>query len=201
MAGHTSPPALESAKPRIDKHTRLLIALSLAVAILITIPFVLRVFGLVRPFLVPTAGMAPAIAPGDHVLMEGLTYLGREPKRGEIIVFATENTPGLPSGTLYVKRVAALPGERVRIEEGQLIINGQALALSNALGQIRYTVPKPNPLSINSDFLVAADSFFVLGDNTVNSLDSRYWGSVPRRNIKGLITFCYWPPSRAGNVY
>lgn len=61
--------------------------------------FLLRITGLVRPFSVPTGAMTPAVSSGDHVVMEGVTFLTRKPRRGDIVVFKTDGIAGLPSNT------------------------------------------------------------------------------------------------------
>jgi signal peptidase I len=162
----------------------------------------LRVLGLLRPFTVPTAPMAPAIAAGDRVLMEGITFLGREPRRGDIVVFRTTGiSPTLRSGEIHVQRVAGEPGERLRMEGGELFINEQRVVLSNAAGEIRYSQP---PAHVNSpakiDIIIPDGCYFVLGDNSPHSFDSRWWGTVPRRNIIGRIWCCYSPSQRIGRV-
>jgi signal peptidase I len=82
--------------------------------------------------------MAPAVSPGDHVMMEGITYLTRNPSRGEVVVFKTDGIDSLPPGQIYVKRVAGEPGDSLRISDGKLFVNGQRVALSNAVGEITY---------------------------------------------------------------
>jgi signal peptidase I len=153
----------------------------------------LRILGLVHPFFVPTGAMTPAVAAGDHVMMEGMTFLAREPRRADIVVFRTDGIASLPPAQFYVMRVAGEPGDHLRISEGKLLINDKYVALSNALGEIVCALPK-------TELTVPDGSYFVLGDNSTNSLDSRYWGSVPRQNIIGRISFCYWPPYRVGGV-
>src|SRR5271170_6208287 len=67
---------------------------------------VLRLCGLILPFKMPTRSMEPAVSPGDHVFVEGFTYVFRPPHRGDIVVFATEGIPSLPQDLYYVKRIA-----------------------------------------------------------------------------------------------
>src|SRR5215468_10172842 len=132
------PPSLPSqpdpALPRrpnhdFDRRTLLLFALGLGcVAILI----LLRAAGWVIPFSIPYRDMAPALSPGDHIFMEGLSFLVRKPRRGEIVVFRN-NVPGL--GLAFrVKRIAGLPGEHLRIVDGRLYINDNLVVLTNASG-------------------------------------------------------------------
>lgn len=166
-------------------------------AVLLTLGFT----GLVRPFSVPTGAMTPAISPGDHVLMEGVTFLAGQPHRGDIIVFKTDGIAPLPEGTFHAKRVAGEPGDRLRILAGKLYINDAQVVLSNAVGEVTYVLPKgAESMALKTDVTVPADHYFVLGDNSANSLDSRFWGPVPAKNIIGRVVFCYWPLQRTGAV-
>jgi signal peptidase I len=185
----------------MNRSNEWLVGLALIAAFFVGALIVLRVFGLVRPFSVPTGGMAPAVSPGDHVMMEGVTYLSREPRRGDIVIFKTDGIATLPAATFYVKRVAGEPGEHVRISGGKLFVNEAQVSVSNEVGEIVYGLP-PNSTSFSpkTDVTIASGCYFVLGDNSTNSLDSRFWGSVPRGNIIGRVSFCYWPPLRSGVV-
>ena len=145
--------------------------------------------------------MSPAISAGDHVMMEGLSFLVRKPRRGDIVVFKADGLASLPSGTLYLKRVAGEPGDRLRIADGNLYINDKHVALSNALGEIAYHLPAgAADRADQTDLTVPDGHYFLLGDNSANSHDSRFWGCVPAKSICGRVAFCYWPASRVGCV-
>lgn len=145
--------------------------------------------------------MAPAVSAGDHIFTEGVSFLFRQPRLGDVIVFKTDGITALPPRQFYVKRVAGRPGEHVRLADGKLFVNEKQMSLSNALGEIVYDLPKGlGGAAPYTDMTVPADSYFVLGDNSTNSLDSRYWGGVPRKNVIGRVWFCYFPPPRAGKV-
>jgi len=182
-------------------RVKLLVVLALLLSLGFGLFFVLRACGLVRPFSVPSGAMAPAVSPGDHIMMEGLTFLSRQPRRGDIVVFSTDGIASLPHATFYLERVVGEPGEHVRISEGKLYINDKLVSLSNGVGEIAYMLP-PGAAgrATQTDMTVPGDAYFVLGDNSANSLDSRFWGSVPRGNIIGRVALCYWPPSRFGGV-
>lgn len=116
-------------------------------------------------------------------------------------MFRAEGIPGLPQDQIYVKRVAGEPGDRLKISDGNLYINGNIVLLSNAFGKIDYTVlPGTGAASTNIELAVPENCYYVLGDNSYNSLDSRYFGCIPRRNVKGRVAFCYWPSGRTGSV-
>jgi signal peptidase I len=162
---------------------------------------------------------------GDHLFVDRLTYNFRTPKRGEIIVFETKGINGLPQDQFYIKRLVGLGGEHVQIgDDRHLIINGQRLDASTPHFEKVYSFdPKLPPMEShysghvndkvahrfyphmygsmplfpdeNAVFTVQADHYIVMGDNTLNSLDSRYWGDFPGTNVIGRSFFVYWPLS------
>lgn len=134
-------------------------------------------------------------------MMEGVSTLLTKPRRGDIVVFKTDGIATLPPATFYVKRVAGEPGEHLTISNGNLYVNGKHITLSNVVGQISYQLPPhAETFSPKTDVHVPSGHYYVLGDNSTNSFDSRFWGAVPEANIKGRVAFCYWPPKRAGSV-
>jgi signal peptidase I len=156
---------------------------------------------------------------GDHLLVDRLSYNFRRPKRGEIFVFKTKGIPGLPEGQLYIKRLVALGGEHVRIGNDQhLIIDGKRLDAGTPHFENVYNfgpVPRENqyfghvnelvaerfhrwglaPLFRDEtcEHIVAPRHYLAMGDNTMNSSDSRSWGDVPCQNVIGKCWFVYWP--------
>jgi signal peptidase I len=98
---------------------------------------------------------------------------------------------------LYSKRLVGLPGERIEIRDGAAWVNGEKLSSPGHLGPIRYSATEdafgePMPFEVTLD----ADEFFVLGDHTQRSADSRHWGPVRRDLIVGVVDLIYWPPNR-----
>ena len=154
---------------------------------------------MLRPFNEPYGSMAPAICGGDHVIMEGVTFLMRSPRRGDIVVFNSDDT-GLPGPrTLYIKRVVGMPHDHLLISGGNLFIDDKLVTLSNNEGRIVYDTPT-NWLSLQTNVAVPRGYYYLLGDNSTNSYDSRFFGSIPRKDILGRVVFCYWPFSRIGIV-
>jgi signal peptidase I len=155
---------------------------------------------------------------GDHLFVNRLTYNFRHPKRGEIIVFETRGIedPRMPQDQFYIKRLVALGGERVQIgDDRHLIINRtNRLDASTPHFENVYSFnPKEPPQEshysghVNAMYLaplfqdkhegyvVRPDHYMVMGDNTVNSFDSRAWGDFSRTNVIGKSFFVYWPIS------
>jgi signal peptidase I len=132
--------------------------------------------------------------------MEGFTFVFGKPHRGDIVIFKTSGIESLPQDEIYVKRIAGEPGDHVRISDGKLFINEKPVSLSNAFREIVYNLSSAFQNSAKTDMTVPNESYFVLGDNSTNSLDSRFWGSLPRANIIGRVAYCYFPPQRRGRV-
>ena len=148
------------------------------------------------------------VVDGDCLFVERVICRFHGPRRGDIVVFRTDGIPTLPPGTHYVKRVAGLPGERVRIEPPHLVVDGRRVtepgifeAISSrrdGFAGFRLPVRFEQALLAGPDdeVVLGEGEYLVLGDNTLNSRDSRYWGPVPRRNIVGRATRVYWPVTR-----
>ena len=149
---------------------------------------------------------------GDHVFVNKIAYNFRAPRRGEVFVFSTANimteenriNPGGPS-QYYIKRLVGLPGDELRVDPPQLFINGQLAAGRGFARVMSGTKLNPNngykgycngPLFLTdpeSTFRVPEKRYFAMGDNSYNSSDSRYWGTVPEENLMGCGLFVYWP--------
>jgi signal peptidase I len=168
----------------------------------VVVLLVVWAFGLVRPLHVTAGSMAPAIRPGDNVLMEKITFFARSPRRGDIVVFRAVSMPPFEDGVLYPKRVVGLPGDLLRLAEGKLYVNETPLTFTNRDGEIHYVSLPGSKYLASSDetVIVPTGHYFVLGDNSADSLDSRFAGFLPGKNIVGRMWFCYWPPGHVGSV-
>lgn len=160
-----------------------------------------------QPFLIPSESMEHTLLVGDFLLVNKQIFapaggLGRmllpyrDVERGDIVVFHHPDPP------LLIKRVVGIPGDRIRIEDRRVSVNGQLLdepyaafeptssSLDNFPSRV-YTDPNINPdwwrqmqkLTHNGELVVPAGMYFVLGDNRNHSEDSRFWGLVPRQAI------------------
>jgi signal peptidase I len=150
---------------------------------------------------IPSGSMENTLLIGDHLIMSRIGYdagipftnwhvpLWRNPHRQQIIIFKPPYDTSLPD---YVKRVIALPGETVDVHDGAVWINGKKLEENYTIG---HTEP-PSKSSLIGNFpglpyTVPDNCYFVMGDNRENSLDSRYWGCVPRNDILGTPVIIY----------
>jgi len=156
------------------------------------------------------------LSTGDHVFVERLSIHFRKLKRGDVIVFNTENitSPTQPlGGYYYIKRLVGLPGDTLQISDNVLMIRPKgekdfkpAWEFSDKFKKV-YSLQggyqghrADGLLALGGELIVPDDCFFALGDNTNNSLDGRNWGFIPRRNMVGLAMVIFWPVSRRWGV-
>jgi len=159
-----------------------------------------------------------ALESGDHLFVNRLSLCFKEPQRGDVMVFVTDgllNPGGQPfGGRYYIKRLVGLPNDELLIKEHKLYVKapgesefrlldkeddpGFARIHSCHGGYHGYAhAPGAKYLRSNDDsFKVPPGQYFMLGDNSENSLDSRYWGTVPRENLVGTALLVWWPFSR-----
>jgi signal peptidase I len=152
--------------------------------ILCAIYFVSRTY-IAQPFLVKGRSMEQTFSDGDYLIVDELSYRFRDPHRFEVIVFHTEFIPGGAQREYYIKRVIGLPGDRIVIKDGTVILyenNGETptkLDEAYITNGIKTIAPEP------IDIVLEANKYFVLGDNRGNSSDSRYWGVLDKSYIVG----------------
>ena len=145
-----------------------------------------------QPVKVEGSSMAPGLVDQERVFVSKIAYRLGEIHRGDEVVFYFPLDPTKS----YIKRVIGIPGDRIRIQAGQVYINGRALAEAYVADRDSSSWPETPDRET-----VPPDEYFVLGDNRAFSSDSRAWGFVPRRNIYGKAVFAYWPPTRIGAVH
>jgi len=164
----------------------------LAFSVLIAVVLIVFIY---QPVKVEGTSMEPALTDQERIFINKFTYrfgLGKI-DRGDTIVFHYDENRS------YIKRVIAIPGDRVRINAGTVFVNDRALAEDYVPQQYRDGLSWP-PGAGGSDEVVPPDMYFVLGDHRSQSSDSRSWGYVPRRNIYGKAVFIYWPPDKIGRL-
>lgn len=170
---------------------------------------------IVKPYQIPSESMEPTLDPGQRVLVNRLsTKLGSEPEIGDVLVFhpptgADGNSPKqcgvkpepnqpcpTPTDEMsdqnFIKRVVAGPGDRLYIEDGHAVVNGEE-ADEDFIRPCRS-----GDCDFPEEIVIPPDHYFMMGDNRGASDDSRYWGPVPRDWIIGKAFFTYWPPKSIG---
>ena len=130
--------------------------------------------------------MVPTFQGGEFIIVSKMTYKFGELSRGDILVFHQPRDPDQD----YIKRVIGLPGETVRVNNEQVLIDGQALDDPYINEAPRYT----------GSWVVPEGMVFVLGDNRNNSSDSHSWGPLSMNNVIGRAIFVYWPFSSLGKI-
>src|SRR6266849_5377646 len=138
---------------------------------------------------------------GDQVFVDKFSYNFVKPHRGDVFVFRTKNIPDIGDQTqFYIKRLAGLPGDTLRIEPPKLFVDGKVVegcGVERVMeGRDGYRGYGPGHLAMSDPtktFQVPDHSYFAMGDNSYNSFDSRWWGPVPERNLVGRGLFVYWP--------
>ena len=174
---------------------------------------------ILQAFEIPSESMVKTLLVGDHVFVDRLTptakagYVGplipyREIKHGDIIVFLHPDVPGM----YVVKRIIGLPGDRIRLRQGKVYRNGAPLNEPYVIhdpnnfspyrdefptappeGEVSATWPLVMRDHVkDGELVIPPDNFFGMGDNRDVSLDSRFWGFIPRENIIGRPLFIYW---------
>lgn len=203
-----------------DSKEPMLVEYSKAFFPVIFIVLLLRSF-IAEPFRIPSGSMMPTLLVGDFILVNKFAYglrlpvlnnkileLG-EPQRGDVVVFRYPEDPSVD----YIKRVVAVPGDRVAYREKILYINGQAMAQTpigsyvgvgsgvsssgaalreEDLDGVRHQIlVRPGAAGAEGEMVVPPGHYFMMGDNRDNSKDSRYFGPVPEGNLVGK-AFMIW---------
>ncbi len=178
----------------------------IALAMLVAVPFLF-----LQPFIVPTGAMENTLLIGDRILVK--PWPATTPKRGDIIAY---RYPGDPQ-TALIKRIVGIPGDRIKVVNKQLLVNGEAVSETYVVHKTDYidsyrdNFPgepsgRMDPAGrdmlqhhvSNGEVVVPDGNYFVLGDSRDVSLDSRYTGFIPRANIIGSPLIVYWSEEAAG---
>lgn len=163
--------------------------------IIISLVIILPIrYYLVQPFFVKGASMEDNFHDGDYLLIDEISYRFDEPKRGDVIVFRYPENPS----QFFIKRIIALPGETIEIKNDQVTI---------------YNSETPGGFLLNEDYLSSSqetignlsenldnNEYYVLGDNRLQSSDSRRWGALEKRFITGKAFLRLWPFTRITKV-
>jgi signal peptidase I len=146
--------------------------------------------------------MVDTLIPGDRILVGKIVYgpripfVGvripgyRKPSRGEVIVFISPPE----RNKAYVKRIVGMPGDNVEIQRGSIYVDGQEISDSRISTNFYYNFGDYGQSGKSID--IPEKSYFVLGDNSASSRDSRHWGFVPFDDVLGKAILIWWPPKR-----
>jgi len=147
---------------------------------------------LLGPYKIPTGSMRPTFMEGDRIFVDKVSYRFHEPERGDIIVFKYP----VDRKKDFVKRLIALPGETIEIQQGKVLINGKAVDEEPISDHYYYNQESWDFGQQGQQVTVPPEHFFVLGDNSAASSDSRKWGFVPEKDLVGRAFCIWWPPQR-----
>jgi len=160
----------------------------LALSVLIAVVLIVFIY---QPVKVEGTSMMPGLRDQERIFINKFTYrfgIGKI-ERGDTVVFWFP----MDTSKSYIKRVIALPGDVVEIDQGTVIVNGKRLKEDYVPEEFRDHQSRP-PVKIGPN------EYYVLGDHRSSSNDSRAWGTVPRQNIYGKAVFVYWPLDQMGLV-
>lgn len=159
------------------------------IVILILALFISRYVG--GPFKITGHSMEPTLLAGDRVLVDRISNNIRSIKRFELILFTIDEK----DSTQYVKRVIGLPGETIQIKDGLVYINDKKIDMGD-LDKVLQPGLAKHPITLGKD------EYFVLGDNSTGSEDSRYLniGNINKKQIKGIVWLRFYPFSKIGKI-
>ena len=172
-----------------------------AIVIAFILAMIIRIF-VVQAFKIPTGSMRTTLLEGDVILVNKFIYGAKipftdlrlpavqSPKRGDVVVFIYPENPKRD----FIKRLAATGGETIEIKNGTIYIDDKPVL--DPLFSQKYYYNRGDYGQDGQKVKVPKDCYFMLGDNSQSSQDSRYWGFVPHKNILGKAILIYWPPQR-----
>ena len=157
--------------------------------------FVVVYLFLLQPHQVKGASMEPNFHDGEYILTDKISYRFSEPRRGDVVIFKAPTNPNVD----FIKRIVALPGEKLEIKNNKIIIfnaeNPKGFTLSEPY-QVMAPIAGGSYLREGKIVEVPAENYLVFGDNRTHSFDSREWGPVSRKSIIGKAWLRYWPLSK-----
>jgi len=177
-------PEVAAGKPA-KQHFRLWIR---DILISVAVSFLIITF-LYQPVRVEGTSMLPELRDQDRLFINKFAYRFEHIERGDVVVFHYPRDPEKS----YIKRVIALPGDNLRVEQGRVYVNGQPID--------EWYVPKRfRDNRSMGEMVIPLDEYFVMGDHRSISSDSRDFGPVDRELIYGKAAFIYWPAGEMGVI-
>ena len=160
------------------------------IIIAVVLALIIRTF-VVQAFKIPTGSMRPTLIEGDRILVNKFIYKFTQPKRGDVIVFISPEDKKKD----FIKRLVGLPNENIRISNGVILVNNNPVEEGSILKKQHYY--NRGDFGVEGQSVtVPNDAYYVLGDNSISSRDSRYWGFMPKKYLLGKAFLIYWPPNR-----
>lgn len=176
-----------------------------ALIVAVVLALIIRTF-FVQAFKIPSGSMEDTLLVGDYLLVNKLVYGIQNPLNGErylsfshpqredIIVFEfPEDTRNKSLGFWerkdFIKRIVGVPGDTVEVRDKNVYVNGEPFKIPQEVHKNKETIPQRDNMA---PVKVPEGMYFVMGDNRDNSFDSRFWGFVPKENIKGKAFIKYW---------
>lgn len=153
-----------------------------SIIIALILALIIRTF-VVQAFKIPSGSMLNTLLVGDHILVNKFIYKFKDPQRGDIVVFRFPKDEKKD----YIKRVIGIPGDKIEIKNNQLLINNKPVQEPYAFYE-GYPSSKMN----FGPVIVPEDKLFVMGDNRYNSYDSREWGFLDEKKLRGKAFIIYW---------
>lgn len=217
---------------RVVERRPIVVDYSVSIFPVVLVVLIIRSF-LFEPFRIPSGSMMPTLYSGDFILVEKFAYGLRfpvfnfrvvetgQPQRGDIVVFRYPKDPRVD----YIKRIIGLPGDRVVYRDKQLSVNGQPVTqermgsyatfrggsrlfgtalYSEQLADVRHDILiEERQHGTDVELVVPPGHYFVMGDNRDNSNDSRFWGTVPERNLvgKAVLIWMSWDWDNGGILF
>ncbi len=166
------------------------------ILIALILALIIRAF-FIQAYKIPTGSMRMTLIENDKILVNKIGYRFNEPERGDVMVFKYPLDPKKD----FVKRLIAFEGEEVEIKDGAVYIDGNRLEDPKViLNNYYYNREDWDYGRYGQTIKVPEDHYFVLGDNSAQSSDSRNWGFVPEKNTLGKAFLIWWPPKRVGLI-
>jgi signal peptidase I len=190
-----------------------LVELVMIVGVALGLALAIQAF-LIKPFRIPSESMVPTLAINQRVLVDRVSFRFSEPDRGDIVVFkpprgadsnrcGVQHPPQSPcprptpqrSDTNFIKRVVAVGGDRVKVVDGRVYINGK-------IEEEPYARPDAGCgiCNLPREIQIPRGHYFMMGDNRGESADSREWGPIPEDWMIGKAFMTYWPPGKIGGL-
>ena len=190
-----------------------LVELAMILAVAVGLALGIQAF-LVKPFRIPSESMIPTLEINQRVLVDRVSYRFSKPDRGDVVVFkppagADDNRCGVQhssesacpratsdkSKTNFIKRVVGVGGDRLKVIDGHVYINGRRQRESYARPSSDCSI-----CNLPDEITIPKGQYFMMGDNRGESADSREWGPVPEKWMIGQAFATYWPPGKIGGL-